>query len=566
MPTEPTLTSQVSIKVNGAAIQQDARQKLLELVVDQHTHLPHMFTIRFQDPGLELLDGGTFDLTKEVEIEGQTEDGETHTLIKGEITALEPDFREGMNSQLIVRGYDKLHRLYRETKSRAFENQKDSDVANKIAQDAGLQAEVESTTTVYKHLYQHNQTDLDFLMQRAWRIGYECFVDDDKLFFRKPPDPSGGVTLTWGQELLSFRPRMTLAEQVDEVIVKGWNPDDQQPIVGRSNNGSLYPQISESRNGAQWAGSFGTGKKIIVDQTVMNQAEADLLAAARLDEVSGAFVQAEGEAFRRPDIRAGRAVDLQGLGDRFCGSYLVTSVTHRFTASGLREYFKVSGSRMGLLSEQLTLQQPLDRWPGVAPAVVTDTNDPDDVGRVKLKFPWMADDVSSTWARVMGAGAGNEAGLFIVPDVGDEVLVSFINGDFDQPCVLGGLWSKTNKMPGEVPASSSGEKPQVRTWHSKTGHILAVYDNSDNKIEILTSGGRSIVLSDKDKKITLSTSAVTITLEDNKLEIDGGTEISLKASSKVTLKADAELKLEGANINIEASGMVAVKGASVQLG
>ncbi|RPI85135.1 MAG: phage tail protein [Chloroflexi bacterium] len=221
---------------------------------------------------------------------------------------------------------------------------------------------------------------------------------------------------------------------------------------------------------------------------------------------------------------------------------------------------------MGLLSEQLSQQQPLDRWPGVAPAVVTDTNDPDDVGRVKLKFPWMADDVSSAWARVMGAGAGNEAGLFILPDVGDEVLVSFINGDFDQPCVLGGLWSKTNLMPGEVPASGSGEKPQVRTWHSKTGHILAVYDNSDNKIEILTSGGRSIVLSDKDKKIILSTNAVTITIEDNKLEIDGGTEISLKASSKVTLKADAELKLEGANINIEASGMVAVKGASVQLG
>jgi uncharacterized protein len=118
------------------------------------------------------------------------------TLIKGEITALEPVFGEGMVAELVVRGFDKSHRLYRETKSRAFLNKKDSDLAQEIAQAVGLSVQVDATSTVYDHIYQHNQSDLAFLMQRAWRIGYECFVEDGQLYFRKPPNGSNAQVST----------------------------------------------------------------------------------------------------------------------------------------------------------------------------------------------------------------------------------------------------------------------------------------------------------------------------------------------------------------------------------
>ena len=554
MPETSELASQISIKVDGTEVQPDVMANMLALTVDQHAHLPAMFTIRMQDSDFEILDNGPFNLTKQVEIAAEKPDGESVVLLKGEITALEPDFQEGMISYVVVRGYDPSHRLYRETKSKAFLNKKDSDLAQEIAQAAGLQTEIETTSTVYDHIFQHNQSDLVFLQQRAWRIGYECFVAEGKLTFRKPLTSGQGVELSWGDELVSFRPRMTLAEQVSEVVVKGWDPSQKAPIVGRAEQGNLYPNVEEQQNGAEWAQSFGTGKLIVMDQPVISQAEADALAAARLDELSGVFVEAEGVASRRPDIRAGQMITLSGLGERFSGTYLVTAATHAYTPEGLKTTFQVRGSRTGALSEQLGGSQRQDRWYGVVVGIVTNTDDPQAWGRVKVKFPWMTDDAESAWARVMGLGAGPESGLFIVPEVDDEVLVMFEHGDFNYPVVIGGLWNGQEAIPPEASSASSGEKPKVRTWHSRSGHRIAVYDTSDNKIEIVTQGGHQIVLDDAGQEIKIVTSS-------------GGLEVTLSdSSSQVQIKSSGNMKLEAnGNIDLQAGGQVTVRGAVINL-
>lgn len=561
MPTPRELVSRIYITLEGNEVQRPVMQKLVEVVVDQHTHLPDYFTIRFQDENLELLDNGPFDLTKEIEIEAAKQDGNKISLIKGEITALEPLYNEGMVAELLVRGYDKSHRMFRENKSKAYLNKKDSDLAEEIANVAGLQTEIERTSGVYDHIYQRNQTDLNFLMQRAWRIGFECFVSDGKLYFRSPPSGDASLTLTWGSDLLSFHPRMTLAEQVDEVVVKGWDIDKKEAIVGRANQGHLYANIQESKDGKSWSQSFGNGKKVIVDQPVISQSEADTLATARLDEVSGAFVEAEGVAFRRPDIKAGVMVNIENLGERFSGAYLVTHALHVLTADGLTTTFNVRGSRTGLLSEQFHRQPLVDRWQGFVIAVVTNTDDPQNWGRVKIKYPWLTDDAESNWARVVGIGAGPETGYCTIPEVGDEVLVGFIHGDFSHPCVIGGLWNGQDKLPPETESAPSGEKPKVRTWHSRSGHKIAIYDNADNKIEIVTSGGHELTLDDANRKISLlSSGGLKMTLD------DGGSKITIESGNEVEVKATGNLKIQaGANLDIQASGQVNIKGAMVNI-
>ncbi len=559
MPEPLALASQITIKVDGTELDPEVMTRLLSVTVDQHASLPDMFTIRLQDPDLQLIDTGPLDLTKEVEISAETAGGERVVLIKGEITALEPEFQEGMIARLVVRGYDRSHRLFREMKSRTHVNKKDSDLAQEIAREAGLRADIETTTAVYNHIFQHNQSDLAFLQARARRIGFECYVQEDTLVFRSPSNDGNGVRLTWGRDLLSFTPRMNLAEQVDEVIVRGWDVGRKSAVIGRAQRGGLYPRIGESKDGATWARDFGTGKHVIVDAGVGSQAEADRLAEARLNEISGAFVVAEGVALRRPDIRAGRAVTLEALGDRFSGTYLVTSARHLYTAEGLRTHFSVRGLRWGQLSEALSGGAREPRYGGVVIGIVTNTDDPQHWGRVKLKFPWMTDDAESAWARVLGIGAGPDAGLYVLPEVGDEVLVAFEHGGFGQPVVLGGLWNGQDAPPPEVP-SSGNERPLVRTWHSRTGHRITMYDDADNKVEIITQGGHQIILDDANREITItSRGGLKITMEDSggKITVEG---------NELQIKANGSLKIEaGANMDIQASGQVNIKGAMINL-
>ncbi|HRQ36773.1 MAG TPA: VgrG-related protein [Chloroflexota bacterium] len=577
MPEQKPLSSEIKISVGGSPVQPTILAQVAELTVDQHAHLPHMFTIRLLDPNLELLSGGPFDLTKEVKIEVGDAREQLKTLMTGEITALEPTFGEGMVAELWVRGYDKSHRLYRQRKSQAFLNKKDSDLATQMAQAVGLQTQVEVTNTVYDHIYQHNQSDLEFLMQRAWRIGYECFVEEGKLYFRKPPSGSASVTLKWGEDLLTFYPRMTLAEQVGEVIVKGWDPKELKAIVGQAQSGKLYPEIGESKNGAAWASAFGTGKMVVVDQPVLNQSEANTLAEARLNELSGAFVQAEGVAFRRPDIKAGQWIKLENLGTRFSGKYLVTRVTHVYSPEGLRCQFVVYGTRTGTLLEATNGSRPSTRWPGVVIGVVTNTEDPNKWGRVKVKFPWMADDAESDWARLVGPGGGPKAGFYAVPDVGDEVVVAFEHGDFSRPYIIGGLWNGKHDIPPTAASAGNGERPLVRTWHSRTGHAITMHDDSDNKVEIKTAGGHTITLDDAGSKLEIkSKNGITINIDDggNKLTIEGSNEVLVKSSTNMTLEAGANMDLKATGnmklqangtIDVQATGPASVKGAVVNL-
>lgn len=569
MPEQNITASQLEITVNGSPVAVDRMNFLQEAVVDQSTSLPNMFILRFRDPDLAILDSKQFALAKQVIISAYTDGGTKIQIFKGEITAIEPQFREGKIFDLVVRGYDKLHRAHREVKSRAFLNKKDSDIASEIAAEHGLGRTIDATSTVYDHLFQHNQTNMAFLTERAWRIGYECFVDDGRLYFRKPKSSGSQVDLTWGADLVSFFPSMTLAEQVDEVTVKGWDIKKKDAIVGKANKGQLYATNGLSKDGASEASAFGSGKKIIVNLPVVSQAEANQLAQARLNEISGVNIEATGTAFRRPDIRAGNFVNLKELGSQYSGKYFVASARHIYTAGeGLLTEFEVRRLRTGMLSEAIQHQEPVERWPGTVVAIVTNTEDPENLGRVKVKFPWMSQDAESDWARVISPGAGPKAGLYMVPDVDDEVMVIFEQGEFGRPYVLGGVWNGKDEVPPPGKGAPTNKKPQVRTWYSRKGHFISAHDEPEQKIEIITAGGHKLVLDDKNKKIELvTTGGAKLTMDDNSktIDLEGGGPLNVKSTGAMSIKSNANLTIEGQMIDIKASGPLNLKGAVVNI-
>jgi len=568
MPQRKKLISHIFVRVNNNDLAAELMNDLVQVVVDTNLHLPGMFVIRVHDEQLRWIDQGPFELGAAVEIGTKPEEGGSEEkLIIGEITALEPDFGQGTQAVLAVRGYDRSHRLHRGTHSRAFTQVTDSDLATQIAQEVGLRADVDATSQVYDHVLQDNQTYMAFLRGRAERIGYQVYTRDRTLYFRRPGSQAGGsaLRLEWGNQLRAFRPRFTLAEQIDELVVKGWDPKNKTEITGSASRSQASPQIGESRSGAQLAANaFGSGKRIVVNRPVTSQAEADMVAQALYDECTGALVEAHGSCYGTAQLAAGVMVELTSLGQKFSGRYFVTSATHVYSAGGdYQTEFSVHGRRPETLYHLLTAEpdRSADRWGGVVTAIVTNNADPQDQGRVKLKYPWLANDVESDWARVIGAGAGNERGFYVLPEVNDEVLVAFEHGDFNHPLVLGGLWNGVDKP--VVPGSEAVKDGKVRTraFKTRSGHTLTFVDESQAQVKLETAGGHSLLLDDENRSIQVESSGgIVLKMDDN----DGS--VTLSCKGKASIDAQQELSIKaGTDLKLEASGRVVVKGAMIEL-
>src|SRR5215213_2107156 len=140
MPASTTTPQvlQVEIKVNGADLPNAAMDKLFEVEIETSLYLPSMFSMRFYDDTVELIDSTTFKEGTSVEIKMQGTAGTLTSVFKGEITAIEPDFTQDSVALLVVRGYDRSHRLHRGTKSKVYVQVTDSDIVTQVAKNAGL--------------------------------------------------------------------------------------------------------------------------------------------------------------------------------------------------------------------------------------------------------------------------------------------------------------------------------------------------------------------------------------------------------------------------------------------
>jgi phage protein D len=324
----------VLIKVNGKPIEDTS---VHSMVVDQDVDQPDMcvLTLNNADHGFS----NDVSLGGEVEVKIGGDQGTS--IFKGEVVGLEPIYKTGGESKCVVRAFNRLHRLLRGRKSMTFVDKKDSEIAQQIAQANGLNAQADATPVVHKHVYQHNQTDLEFLRLIAARNGFEVACEDKILYFRKPrADKKSGVQLhindhANGVILKTFAPRLSSAGLVKEVEVRSWDPEKKKEIVGRASasKSKLGQRIAPSE-----AQAFGSTVTFTVDRPVTSPEEAVKLAEAKLNDILMDFVAGDGICVGSPDIKAGIVVDItvnpDQPNDRFNGSYFVTGASHRYSHSG----------------------------------------------------------------------------------------------------------------------------------------------------------------------------------------------------------------------------------------
>jgi phage protein D/phage baseplate assembly protein gpV len=544
MPDTSNLLSQFYVKIDGTDASEEFMHDLIEVTVESSLHLPDVATLTLHDRRLQYIDDPHLAPGKTLEISAKSGQ-KSDPLFDGEIVELEPDFRPG-DPHLVVRAFDRLHRLARGRTVRSFLNVTDEDIVRKIAQEVGLQVEMDATSQVYPYILQSNQTNLDFLRDRASTLGYLLFVRKKTLHCEAPKPVGSPVELEWGKTLKTFQPRMTTVDQVDDVVVRGWDPDARQEIIGQAKNGNGATKVGEKKSGGELAhAAFNlTAEALVTDRPVRAQATADRMAQAVADQIAGQFVEAEGTCGGDPAIIAGSSLQISAVGERFGGTYLVTSAHHTYNAqSGYSTAFSVSGHRAATLFNLLAPEEPPNQVPGLMIGIVTDNQDPENQGRVKVKFPSLSGEHASNWARVSAPGGGPDRGFEFLPEVNDEVLVGFELGDVHYPYVLGGLWNGRDEPPKSSNQAIKGGKVVQRIIRSRTGHIIMLDDDE--------SGG-GITIEDKNG---------------NKIFLDAQkNDLTIQVQGNINVKADRNIKIEaGGTLDIQAAATVTVKGASIRL-
>ncbi len=557
-------STQRSIEIDGTKLPDDIDAQIESAVVIDRLTMADTFTIVFRDPDRRILELAGCEIGKRVTIStaSTTEDAPA-VLIKGEITSLEADY-DSLGARAVIRGYDLSHRLTAGCRSQVFKDVKYSDIARTIAREAGLEADVDDSPGTHVHVIQANLSDLAFLSSLAGRIDFDCRVEGDTLRFKKRLPSSSGPAeggnasqrpeqLVWNDNLIEFRGRISAVSQVAKVQVRGWNVDDKVAVIGEADAATASTELPLKP--ADLAGKVGRRTHVIVDRPVGSQAEADALAHAKAEEIGSAAYEASAVANGSPALRAGVVVNISGVDKALTGKWVVTMSRHEFGNGSYRTYLECTGRQDRSLHGLVTNGMPgasrdVQRIPGLVIAIVTDNNDPQSRGRVKLRYPWLADEVDSTWARVAAPGAGPEYGLVWIPQIDDEVLVGFEQGDIGRPFVLGGLWNGKDTAPLGTDLPKEG-KITRSGFISRSGHKLVFFDGpQETGIALISANGKY---------------AVSLNETRNELHVKADGKLLIEAQSlEIKVKGSAELKADG-GVSLEAASQMKIKGATVAI-
>nr|DAF70613.1 MAG TPA: baseplate assembly protein [Caudoviricetes sp.] len=480
------------------------------------------------------------------------------TLFNGIILKHSLKIRGNGSPMLILDCRDKAIKMTVARKNKYFYDSKDSDAITQIIGNYGLDTDIEDTSTTLKAIVQYDSTDWDFMVSRTEANGKLCMVDNGKITAKKPDFSSAAVLdALFGATILEFDADLDARNQYQSLTAKTWDYTTQEIATasaaepGFEENGN----ISSNDLGAVLSVSeydLYSGEDLTSDEL---QSLADgRLQKARMSRCRGR-VRFRGYGGQ---LNPGDLINIGGVGDRFNGKVFVSGVRHEI----------VNGSwttdvQFGLTNELFTRQPDVNSAPAVdmLPAIqglqigiVTDLeNDPDTQDRIRVRLPIIDPAEDGIWTRVACLDAGNNRGTFFRPEIGDEVVVGFLNNDPRHPVVLGMLNSSSKPAP-----LKAANKNDEKGYTSRSG-MKMIFNDDEKSLKIETPAGKKVTISEKEGYIQMEDE------NNNKVTMDSSA-ISLQSGADIKLKATGDLTIEAVNISLSPSSSFSVSagGSSIK--
>ncbi len=466
---------------------------------------------------------------------------------KGYVTDVQVDQTYAGNAFIIFKGYSPTYLLEGQKSVASFEEKTLQDIFNEVTADfpGNITKEIKPHfTKPIPYVVRYKETQYQFLSRMAATYGEWFYYDGQKLVFGELPSKNPKVKLTFGSDsMLSFNyginVRPTAFKQqayryqdnasVDESVA-GFEPGwlDPHSKIAHKASRDLFAEEGQDP----------------VAHDIKDSSHIKYLAEAKKSAILSDTMLFNGQS-ADPGITVGAEVEVNTK-NGFMGKYRVISVTHSFNSN--RDYYNVFRA-----IPVSVLAPPVNKgvlMPEAEPQAgeVVENNDPEQLGRVRVKLKWQ--EGMTPWIRVLTnyAGPGKAEGItgtYFIPEIGDEVFVEFEQGNPDRPYVVGSNYH------GKTAPDFSDVDNNLKGIKTRSGHVLQFDDkDGEEKITITDKKGNLLTIETFKDRIVVNAG--------DSIAIKAGTSISLEAGQTISLESGSSISLSSTNISMNAGSTVSV--------
>lgn len=499
---------------------------------------------------------GTFLPGAEITIEAGY-DSKNKLLFKGVITRQSIRIDELIGSALEVECRDAAIKMIVGRKSLTFSKKKDSEVISSIIGTySDLSSDITATETVWPEQVQYYVSDWDFILTRADANGLIVTTLNNKVSVAKPgANPGSVLTIGYGSGLHEFSADLNAVTQLGNVKASTWDYKNQAVASGQAANDLPGPGNLSSKKLSEVIGLSDYQL-----QTNAPLATADLTNWSKAQLIKSEYSKIIGEAkFQGSDlVNPATYITLQGLGSRFNGDHFVSGVVHDLSDGNWITEVSIGLSPVWFTELPDVMAPPASGLLPGAKGLFTGTvkkmyEDPDSQYRILVNVPLFDPNGEGIWARLANFYSTSGAGAFFLPEVNDEVVLGFLNEDPRYPVILGSMYSSSKLKPYKDldPKQNNPLKAIV----SKSG-IMIKFDDENKVLTMITPDKNEIILSDKDKKITIQDeNSNSIVMSADGITIKSPKDINIEADQHVNIKGTQGIKIASSGGDVEVSGI-----------
>lgn len=495
----------------------------------------------------------------------------TNTVVfSGIVTKQSIQIANSTGPMLEVECMDKAVKMAVGRKSAGYSKTKDSDVISTLISAAGLSASVTATTAQLPELVQYYVSDWDFMLARAEVNSMVVSTINGKVtVFNPTTDTSSVLTLTYGDNLMEFNAELNAITQLKQVTASAWDYSSQQLIQATADNNLSGPGNLSSKTLADVVGLASYDL-----QTTAAESNDDLTAWAKAQMLKSELSKIIGDARFQGNaaVVPGKYLTVAGAGARFDGAHFVSSVQHDISDGNWITEVSIGLSPQWFVQEKEVEAPPAaGLLPGISglfnATVKKIDSDPDNEYRILVEVALFNDKGTGLWARLSNFYSTNGQGAFFLPEVGDEVILGFLNQDPRFPVILGSMYSQKNKPYSECTPNA---KNSMKAIVSKS-ELRIMFDDENKILTLITPDKNTLTLDDKNKQIevkdengnsmVMSSSGITIK-SDKDINLQAGQKVTIKGNSGVDIESSGgDVDVKGNNINETANMQYVAKGS-----